>query len=631
MPADERFTGPLAQAWPGTTAEHLKAILLPPDQSLPAFEGAADAITVADLLTRAEQDLAHPWPHTLAHAAARYVRDGDREEYQEQLFARQQRLSRAVVAAVVTESPQWVDEVADGVVLLCEQSSWCWPAHDDTWQRHGSVLPSVTDPYLDLGAGEVAGQLAWIDHVLGTSLDERFPGLRSRIRHETRVRVIEPFLRRRDWQWLGLDGHVNNWNPWIHGNVLVAALRLVDDLQLRATVVDLAIQGLDRYVAVLPVDGAIDEGYAYWWNGACRAVEALDLLRHATAGQLDATTIPALRETLAFPHRMHLADDWYLNLADGQARPPADQPWHALHRAALAIGAEPAARHAAVHRLPGAPVANEREGLGRLLRALGDQDWRLANADASPLPRDVWLESIQVLVARPAEGSAQGLTLAVKGGHNGEHHNHNDVGQVVIAVNGVPMVVDAGRTTYNAQTFGPDRYLIPTMNSDWHSVPRIGADAQDPGRRYAARSLEPTITDTVSGLKLDLAGAYPGHEHESWFRSAYLDRSPGQVVITDAWNLSRASDEEPSLVRYILASDVHLVPGRATITGESTLTLSWDPMVLATLDVLHLEDQMLSDVWGDRLTRLTLDVGSERQGTLTVTAQLKEVPASTVS
>ena len=49
--------------------------------------------------------------------------------------------------------------------------------------------------------------------------------------------------------------------------------------------------------AVLPEDGAIDEGYAYWWNGACRALEALDVLRHATGGALDASAVPALAPT----------------------------------------------------------------------------------------------------------------------------------------------------------------------------------------------------------------------------------------------------------------------------------------------------------------------------------------------
>ncbi|MFR0657052.1 hypothetical protein SB719_21135, partial [Pantoea sp. SIMBA_079] len=85
----------------------------------------------------------------------------------------------------------------------CEQSSWCWPAHDDAFARHGSIVAVADDPFLDLGAGEAVAQLAWADHVLGDALDERYPGLRSRIRFEASRRGFEPFLNRRDWWWIG--------------------------------------------------------------------------------------------------------------------------------------------------------------------------------------------------------------------------------------------------------------------------------------------------------------------------------------------------------------------------------------------------------------------------------------------
>src|SRR5665647_1274007 len=411
MGTSDRFAGPLAAAWPTATAEGLLALLLGPDGALPVpsaddrsvwdlAAGSADQMTLVDLRRRAEGDLGTPWPQPTSRGYARYFRDGDRHDYEQAVFARQRRLSRAAVVAATTLDPDWIDEVADGITLLCEQSSWCWPAHDDTRRVHGAVVPTVTDPFLDLGAGEVVGQLAWIDQLLGSQLDERFPGLRERIRHEAQLRVLEPFARRRDWHWLGLDGDVHNWNPWIHGNVLVAALRLVEDPAERARLVALVLEGIDRYVASLPLDGAIDEGYSYWWNGACRALEALEILAHATDGALDATAVLALRATVAFPHRMHLGGEWYLNLADGPARPPSDQPWHALHRAAILVGDEDARRHAAAHRRPGAPVANERDGFGRLLRALTDRAWLAADPDTSPLPRDVWLPSTEVLLAR---------------------------------------------------------------------------------------------------------------------------------------------------------------------------------------------------------------------------------------
>jgi heparinase II/III-like protein len=556
---------------------------------------------------RAEAERGSPWPVPLAHAYARYFRDGDREQYQRAVFARQDRLSRAAVLAAVTLDPAWVDEVADGVVLLCEQSSWCWPAHDDTFRRHGSVLPTVTDPYLDLGAGEVAGQLAWLDHLLGEQLDERVPGLRARIRYEVDVRVLTPFTARRDWHWLGLDGDVHNWSPWIHGNLLVAALRLVDDPVRRAALIGLVVEGLERYTASLPPDGAIDEGYSYWWNGAGRLLEALDLLAYAGWDVPD-LAVPAVRATVAFPHRTHLGGGWYLNHADGPARPSAGQPWAVLHRAARRFADHDAEAHAAAHR---ALPPDEADGLGRLLRALTEPAWRAAVPGPSPLPRDVWFASTQVLVARPVAGSAAGLTLAVKGGHNGEHHNHNDVGSVVVVSNGVPVLVDPGRPTYTAQTFGPDRYAIWCMQSSWHNVPEIRGTPQSQGHGYAARDVAVVVDDLGSELSLELAGAYPRHDIRSWLRSARLDRDTGRITIRDTWELEPAAG--PVLVHFVVAGEViRLEPGRAEITalgGGGSIRLSWAPAgVPGTTMVRELDDPMLGEVWGDRLTRLALDV-----------------------
>src|SRR6478735_5913386 len=122
---------------------------LPTDRSLWA------SVDDRGLLARATAERGTPWPQPLASQYARYRRDGDRVEYEDRVFAREDRLTRAVVAALVSDDPAWVDEVADGVILLCEQSSWCWPAHGDP----GTTLPVVTEPVLDLGAGEVAARL----------------------------------------------------------------------------------------------------------------------------------------------------------------------------------------------------------------------------------------------------------------------------------------------------------------------------------------------------------------------------------------------------------------------------------------------------------------------------------------
>ncbi|MDL5351722.1 heparinase II/III-family protein [Microbacterium sp. zg-YB36] len=606
------FTGPLHLLFGSSTAMLRptgSALPVPPasDRATWAPEsGAVDSSAVAEILGAARADIGTVWPQTMASAAARVHRDGDRDQWEQQHYARQRRLSRAAVAAAVTLEDRFVDEVADGIWQLAEQSSWCWPAHDDTMQRHGSVLATVTDPFLDLGAGEVVGQLAWLDHLLAEQLDRRYPGIRARIRHEARLRVIEPFLRRRDWHWLGLDGHVHNWSPWIHGNVLVAALALIDDGPQRDDVVRLVVEGIDRYVAVLPDDGAIDEGYAYWWNGACRALEALDILAFATDGTWDgAPGVPALRETVAFPHRMHLGGPWYVNLADGPARPPAHQPWHALHRAARAVGDDAARAHAAAHRHPGAPAATEHEGFGRLLRGLTDAAWLDARPQRSPLPADVWLPSTQVLLARPAAGSCAGLTVVAKGGHNGENHNHNDVGSFIVASDGVPVVVDAGRPTYTAQTFGPDRYAIWTMQSSWHNVPEIAGAPQAVGAEHAASDVAVDIAPHTSRLQLELSGAYAQADAGSWHRTVALDRGSGAVHVDDRWTTGAPG----STLHLLLAGEVTAAAGEARVIPPDParpVRISWPSDAAYVLEVRKLDDPMLSEVWGAHLTRLEI-------------------------
>jgi hypothetical protein len=639
------FQGPLAGLWPGLDAACLRGLLRPPGAALPgapatdraAWAALADNPTVEALMGRASRDRGTPWPTPTAHAWARFRRDGDRQEYEAALFARTARLTRAVVAAAVTLEAAWLDEVADGVVLLLEQSSWCWPAHDDAWQRSGALLPDVTRPFLDLGAGEVVAQLAWLWHVLGAPLEERYPGLGERLTLEAGERVFGPFRERRDWHWLGLEGQVHNWNPWIHGHVIAGALGLLAEPE-RSEVVALALDGLDRYVAVLPEDGAVDEGYTYWWQGAGRALEALWLIADATGGRLDALVLPRLRRTLEFPLAMSLGGPWFVNYADASARPGGEQPWAVLFRLGRALGFGPAADFALARRDPAALV-DARDGLGRVVLGLMDPEWgqsgrRRGQSPRSaaesggtvPAPRAYYFPSTQVLVAH-----AGGLSVSAKGGHNGENHNHCDVGTVIVAVDGVPVVVDAGRTTYTAQTFGPERYSIWAMRSEWHNLPVITGQGQGVGEQFRATDVVASEDEDGCQLCLDIAAAYPPGLVESYRRTVRL--ADGAVTVHDEWAVAGAGAAGPRSksgdgirsgdvqLRYLVAGDVALAgPGRLTGTslGGAPFELAWTPALAATLVNQPLDDPLLTRVWGERLTQLRLDAATVAAVSVTV-------------
>ncbi|KRE91129.1 heparinase [Arthrobacter sp. Soil764] len=577
-----------------------------------------------------------PWPQPLVSHYARFFRDGNRTAYEKLVGGRQQRLTRAVVMALTAADREatdlWLDEVIDGAYLLCEQSSWSWAAHDDVYSRSGEVVPDLARPFLDLGAGEVAAQLGWLDHVLGSALDARAPGLRRRLRDEAAARVFQPFLERLDWHWLGLDGDVHNWNPWIHSNLVAAALFLVEDRHLQARIMERCVEGLDRFLASIPADGAIDEGFAYWWNGAGRALEGLKLLEEATGGTLDAG-VPVVRELVAFPHRMHIGGSWFLNVADGPARAADALPWDMLHGWAERLGDQDAAGHAAsmLAREPAAAA-----GLGRVLHSLLAAS--PGPAGAAPLVSFSYLPSVQIMVARQEAGSTEGLLLAAKGGHNGEHHNHRDVGSVVVAVDGVPLLVDAGQPTYTAKTFGPDRYDIRAMQSAWHSVPAPWGLEQGTGSEFSAHVLrQPTAHQPR--LELALGAAY-GLEPGQWVRSSDLDRNTGRVTIGDSWELpASAAPGTPDVdITYLTAGTLRRGPdGTATVDPAGIPTaatpgepvgrgavLRWDPATAVVLvDEWHLDDPLLADIWGPSLTRLRfrMPATSRANGAFTLTVE----------
>ncbi|MFI2361969.1 heparinase II/III family protein [Promicromonospora sp. NPDC019610] len=599
------------------------------------WAGPRVAGALAPTLAAADAERGTPWPQPLASQYARFFRDGVRTAYEAQVAARQARLTRATLAALVDPSDERVDEVVDGVLLLCEQSSWCWAAHDDTFDRFGRITPTVTEPYLDLGAGEVAAQLAWVDHLLGPALDERAPGVRWRVRQEAQARVLRPFTERRDWWWLGVDHPIMNWSPWIQGNVLAANLALEEDPDRRRATSALVAEGIAAYWASLPADGGVDEGYHYWWQGAARALEAQDLLAHAGIEPAPAA-LDTIRATVAFPHAMHLGGDWYVNVADGAARPLATWPWNVVHAWAQRVGDDAAARHAASYRGRPGGLFDERASLPRAVGLLTGS-WADAPAAEPPLVGRSVFPATGVAVARSAPGTARGVAVSVKGGHNDENHNHVDVGSVIVALDGVPVVVDAGKPTYRAGTFGPDRYDLWVVRGDWHNLPRVRGVEQAPGRQFAASAFE--VSDggadhepaTAWHARVELAGAYPVPGLERWRRDVRLDPDAETVSVEDSWRFSPSepgtpdgptTPAGPTAWHWLLAGDVTLTPGRAvarfapggTPDGPPgrTLALTWDDAdVDAELDVRALDDPELSAVWGEHLTRLRLTARAE--------------------
>ncbi len=145
-----------------------------------------------------------------------------------------------------------------------------------------------------------------------------------------------------------------------------------------------------------------------------------------------------------------------------------------------------------------------------------------------------WFDKAGILICRPAEGSKCRLAVALKGGHNGEHHNHNDVGSYVAVVGAEALCVDIGSETYTARTFSKQRYVSNALNSYGHPVPVVAGQLQRVGRAARGEVVKTEFTDDADTFVLDLRKAYGVTIVKKLERTFVYSRAgEGSLTVTD--------------------------------------------------------------------------------------------------
>jgi len=570
-------------------------------------------------IARGEAALEKDWPSLPATLFLEYARTGNRSRYQNVRNRRRNMLCDMVVAECMEGKGRFVDGIADGVWTTCEETYWGVPAHINA-QRAGVGLPDVAEPTVDLFAGETVSLLAWTLYLVGSQLDEVSPLIRERIHVESARRVLTPCLERDDFWWMGFGNRtVNNWNPWCNSNWLTAALLLERDEERRRAAVVKILRSLDRFIDPYPADGGCDEGPGYWGRAGASLFDCLELLHGASNGAIDVYDRPLIQEMGRYIYRVQIADRYFVNFADAAAlvSPSSSLVFQYGRRIGdkkmMALGAEGAKEQNLFARGTG-------DSIGRQLPALFALEELASVAPAQPLPRDAWFSEIQVMAARDREGSADGLYVAAKGGHNAESHNHNDIGHFIAYVGGKPVIVDAGVEDYTAKTFSSQRYEIWTMQSAYHSLPTVGGVMQEPGKAYAARDVEYEADDDRAQLRLDIADAYPAEAGlKSWKRAIKLNRGR-DIEVADAYELEREAEIFLSLITpceviseaggVIELKEREIVEGRTS--GSARLHYPAHAMKVAVEEVA-VEDRKLKSIWGETLYRIVLQVDKPTQ------------------
>lgn len=573
------------------------------------------------LVTHGEEALNTPWPPLPATLYLGYAREGNRSRFEAVYFERRTLLQHLVLAECVEAKGRFLDAAADALWALCEESTWCFPAHVGV-QTARVGLPDVTEPIVDLFAGESAVTVAWTLYLLGPQLDRVSPLLRRRALLELQRRVLTPVLERDDFGWMALnvsnaDRRPNNWTPWIAASVVTTALLCEPDHDRRVHIAHKMLRCLDGFLVFHPPDGSCDEGPGYWGHAGGSLFDALEIFYSATGGKLDVFGDPLVRAIGQFIVRAHIAGDYFVPIGDCAAR---FEPERGL---VFRYGKRLQDPNLKALAAAGASVESIMGGrfFGRQLSAVFEAREILAAAPVSaPLLRDVWLpnQDMQLLAARSRSGSLEGLYVAAWGGHNAQSHNHNDVGNVLVFAGGQPVFVDAGAPTYTAQTFSSRRYDHWAFQSAFHNLPTINGVMQSAGRPFAATRIRCETNDMFAELQMDIGPAYPASARvKSWVRNVRLNRGKS-IEIREGFELTATAGETTLNFLTPLEADASR-PGLVVLCsaaggGQASVKvrLEYDATKLApVVKRIELSDTRLAKSWGTHLNRLVLRARSQ--------------------
>jgi hypothetical protein len=293
-----------------------------------------------------------------------------------------------------------------------------------------------------------------------------------------------------------------------------------------------------HFISGFTDDGYCSEGMGYWNYGFGHFVMMGLAVREATGGRLDIFQGEKLKRVAEYARGYQIQPGRSPFFADGGGGPDAGV-W-ALLRQAYPDAVPADAPTMSLLRGGHATVG---------LRAFGQEPPPAAGKDAG-LPLRTWFSDAQVLITRSPADSGVPFGAAIKGGHNAEQHNHNDVGSYTVVLDGVEMLGDPGGEIYTRRTFSRERYTSKLLNSYGHPVPVVAGQLQPTGKQAAAHVAGHDFSAALDRLELVLTAAYPVPELTDLRRAYVHDRAARAIEITDTVRFASPQTFSTPLVTY---------------------------------------------------------------------------------
>ena len=535
-----------------------------------------------------EQYTGKPWTALPWTVFAENKQTGNRVNYERLCFEKRRQLAALVMAEIMEGKGRFMGDIIDGMGGFCEETWWGIPAH------YSKAIPLAELQEVDLFNAETASLIVWTKYMLQKQFDQFSPDLCQRIDREIERRILIPALEK-DYWWKTAG---MNWNPWICSNWLTCVLLCEKDEARKAAAIAQIRKATQAFIDAYPEDGGCDEGPGYWDRAAASMFEILRLLPEDPKNPRDPRLSDKIRNMAAYAYKTYIGNDYCVCFADAHEN-KAVQQVNIVYPFGLWLNDQTMRQFGAYLGRQKGVLTNpaalyDKSGnfptLGRELFFLRHIRDFIEEQPREPLLKDVWLPDLQIMTARRGN-----LFVAMKGGTNGESHNHNDVGSFIVYANGEPLFIDPAVGEYTAKTFGKDRYDIWTMQSGYHNLPQINGIDQKDGKQYAAK----VISHKDGQLCLDIAGAYPKEAAvKSWKRTITAMKS-GISVVED---YELCDYRQPTRLMFL------------TLDPDALKHIHYDANQLsATIeDISNLLDPLLQGMWGPKMYRVILSIKSTK-------------------
>lgn len=496
-----------------------------------AWEKLAALPQAANLLKEARKIARKEVPELPDELYLEFTSNGNRTRYQSPYTQRTAWLSTLMIAESLEYQGNFLPAIERMVEAICAERSWTMPAHDSSLSNFNGTQLTI-----DLGAIRRAWLLTDLDTFLGHAIK---PELRVRMRAEIMRRVVGVYqvaVRSNSVKGNTWMRRNNNWNAVCTAGVVWSGLALLESREERAEVLAAMEISNPFFISGFTADGYCSEGMDYWNYGFGHYVMMGLAVRAVTEGKLDIFQGEKLVKVANYA-RGYQVEEWLSpRFADGGGNP--SQEILSLMRQVW-----PQAVPAHMEQLPFL-----RGGHASIaLRAFG-QEPQVTVAERKPLPLHTWFENAQVLLTRGATADGKPFGAAIKGGHNAEHHNHNDVGSYTIVIDGVPIMGDPGGEVYTRRTFSKERYVSKVLNSWGHPVPCVAGELQATGRASAAEVVSTEFSDERDRLVLDISSPYQVAQLRGLRRSFTHERKSSTITIIDDVRFSAPSEFNVPLI-----------------------------------------------------------------------------------